>query len=269
MKQMKRFAALLILVIGTTLGWAQTSNKVQRVEVAPGTSIMKKVYEMTEPGIVMPKFPGGEAGLMNYLRNTIKYPIEAERQGIEGRVICAFTVAEDGAVTDFEIKKSVDRLLDDETERVVRNMPKWTPGSKDGWNISVHYVLPVSFKLNKNKANTDSIKAKNAQQQVFDADQIGMPSFPGGVNALLAYLTNNVKYPRQAEKKNIQGRVICQYIVEADGSISNVSVLKGIHPLCDAEAVRVIQNMPKWNPGIENGKKVRVKYTLPITFKLK
>lgn len=269
MKQMKRFAALSILVIGTTLGWAQTSNKVQRVEVTPGTSVMKKVYEMTEPGIVMPKFPGGETGLMNYLRNTIKYPIEAERQGIEGRVICAFTVAEDGSVTDFEIKKSVDRLLDDETERVVRNMPKWTPGSKDGWNISVHYVLPVSFKLNKNKANTDSIKAKTAQQQVFDADQIGMPSFPGGVDALLAYLTNNVKYPRQAEKKNIQGRVICQYIVEADGSISNVSVLKGIHPLCDAEAVRVIQNMPKWNPGIENGKKVRVKYTLPITFKLK
>ena len=109
MKQMKRYAALLILVIGTTLGWAQTSNKVQRVEVAPGTNVMKKVYEMTEPGIVMPKFPGGEAGLMNYLRNTIKYPVEAERQGIEGRVICAFTVAEDGSVTDFEIKKFVDR----------------------------------------------------------------------------------------------------------------------------------------------------------------
>ena len=95
-----------------------------------------------------------------------------------------------------------------------------------------------------------------------------MPSFPGGVNALMAYLSSSMKYPPEAEKKGLQGRVILSFIVETDGSISNVEIKKSIHPLLDAEAIRVVKAMPQWYPGKHKGQPVRVKYTLPLTFRL-
>lgn len=95
-----------------------------------------------------------------------------------------------------------------------------------------------------------------------------MPSFPGGVKALMDYLNKNIKYPAAAENKNIQGRVIVQYIVQKDGSITDVKVVKSVHPLLDAEAIRVTATMPKWIPGENNGNPVSVRYTMPITFRL-
>ena len=94
-----------------------------------------------------------------------------------------------------------------------------------------------------------------------------MPTFPGGMGAVMQYLSTNIKYPMEAENKGIQGRVICTFIVGADGSISNVKVSRSVDPLLDNEAVRVIKSMPKWNPGKINGKPCRVKFTLPVTFK--
>ena len=95
-----------------------------------------------------------------------------------------------------------------------------------------------------------------------------MPQFPGGPSKLFEFLAQNVNYPTEAEKANIQGRVIATFVVEKDGSISNVKVVKSIDPLLDAEAVRVINAMPNWIPGKQNGKEVRVKYTVPISFHL-
>lgn len=104
--------------------------------------------------------------------------------------------------------------------------------------------------------------------QVYDIVE-QMPSFPGGQSALFQYLSKNIQYPKLCEEHGIQGRVICSYIVEEDGSITDVQVRKSVHPSLDKEAVRVIQSMPKWNPGKENGLPVRVKYNLPTTFSLK
>ena len=103
--------------------------------------------------------------------------------------------------------------------------------------------------------------------QVYDIVE-QMPSFPGGQSALFQYLSKNIQYPKLCEEHGIQGRVICSYIVEEDGSITDVQVRKSVHPSLDKEAVRVIQSMPKWNPGKENGLPVRVRYNLPITFSL-
>ena len=95
-----------------------------------------------------------------------------------------------------------------------------------------------------------------------------MPQFPGGPSKLFEFLAQNVNYPTEAEKANIQGRVIATFVVEKDGSISNAKVVKSIDPLLDAEALRVINAMPNWLPGKQNGKEVRVKYTVPISFHL-
>jgi len=96
-----------------------------------------------------------------------------------------------------------------------------------------------------------------------------MPEFPGGQQALFKYLSENVKYPVIAQENGIQGRVICQFVVNKDGSIVDVEVVRsGGDPSLDKEAVRVIKTMPKWKPGKQRGKPVRVKYTVPVNFKL-
>ena len=96
-----------------------------------------------------------------------------------------------------------------------------------------------------------------------------MPEFPGGQQALFKYLSDNVKYPVIAQENGIQGRVICQFVVNKDGAIVDVEVVRsGGDPSLDKEAVRVIKSMPKWKPGKQRGKAVRVKYTVPVNFKL-
>ena len=84
----------------------------------------------------------------------------------------------------------------------------------------------------------------------------------------MEYLTKNVKYPEEAHKKGVQGRVIASFVVEEDGSITNANIAKSVDPLLDAEALRVVNAMPNWTPGMQRGKAVRVKYTIPINFML-
>lgn len=95
-----------------------------------------------------------------------------------------------------------------------------------------------------------------------------MPGFPGGDAALFKYLSDNIKYPVIAQESGIQGRVICQFVVNRDGSIVDIEVVRGVDRSLDAEAMRVIAGMPKWSPGKQRGKAVRVKYTLPVNFRL-
>ena len=113
----------------------------------------------------------------------------------------------------------------------------------------------------------NAMKVKKAEKEAFDVVE-QMPQFPGGPSALMQFLSSNVKYPKEAYEKNVQGRVIASFVVEKDGSITEAVIRKSIDPLLDAEALRVVNAMPKWQPGMQNGEAVRVKYTVPITFKL-
>ncbi len=114
---------------------------------------------------------------------------------------------------------------------------------------------------------TEPVKPKEEENKVFDVVE-QMPSYPGGMSALMQYLSSNIKYPVIAEENGIQGRVICTFVVERDGSITDVKVVKSVDPSLDKEAMRVIKSMPHWIPGKQNGSAVRVKYTLPVTFRL-
>ena len=108
---------------------------------------------------------------------------------------------------------------------------------------------------------------KEEEAKVFDVVE-QMPSFPGGPSALFEYLSKNIKYPVVAEENGIQGRVIVTFVVEKDGSITDVRVVKSVDPSLDKEAQRVVKSMPRWIPGKQNGSAVRVKYTVPVTFRL-
>ena len=126
--------------------------------------------------------------------------------------------------------------------------------------------LMAMFGLTTVSAQKTVVAEKN--QQVFDVVE-QMPEYPGGIQALFEYLQQNVKYPEDAVKQKIEGRVIATFVVETDGSINNVEVVKPAFPSLDAEAVRVLSAMPKWTPGMQSGKVVRVKYTVPINFNMK
>lgn len=95
-----------------------------------------------------------------------------------------------------------------------------------------------------------------------------MPLFPGGDAALMAYLRDNIHYPTVAAENGVQGRVVVGFVVERDGSITDVNVLRSVDPSLDREAMRVVKGMPRWTPGKQNGSAVRVKYQVPVTFRL-
>lgn len=122
-------------------------------------------------------------------------------------------------------------------------------------------VAPVSPEAKEAPADS------TAKEEVFMvAEQ--MPEYPGGMKEMLKFLQENVKYPENAMKNNVQGRVIVQFVVEKDGTPTEFKVARSVDPDLDAEALRVLQTMPKWKPGMQRGKIVRVKFTVPVSFKL-
>lgn len=134
------------------------ANDLQRV-----TSTDDDVYEVVEK---MPKFPGGGAELMKYLSSNIKYPVEAHKAGIQGRVVVSFVVNKDGTVKDAKIVRSVDKSIDAEALRVISAMPKWQPGYQDGKAVSVRYTVPVTFRLTGESGKVQSTGAGNDNTNV-------------------------------------------------------------------------------------------------------
>ena len=130
----------------------------------------------------------------------------------------------------------------------------------------------------KSAGNQSVLEETSAEQATISNDTIEqiymvveqMPEFPGGMGELMKYLGENIKYPSKAQDNQWEGRTICQFVVEKDGSISSAEIVKRSgYQLLDVEAMRVVLNMPNWSSGKQNGDSVRVKFTLPVTFKLR
>lgn len=128
-------------------------------------------------------------------------------------------------------------------------------------------LMSLMAMLGLTTVNAQKTVVAQKNQQVFDVVE-QMPEYPGGMQAMFEYLGQNLKYPGDAKEQKVEGRVIAIFVVETDGSISNVEVVRPVFPSLDAEAVRVLSGMPKWKPGMQSGKVVRVKYTVPINFSL-
>lgn len=112
------------------------------------------------------------------------------------------------------------------------------------------------------------VEAEEVDEDVIHEHVEIMPDFPGGMAALMKYLGTNIKYPTISQEMGSAGKVIVQFVVDKDGTITNPTVARGVDAYLDKEAIRVISSMPKWKPGVQNGKKVRVKYTVPVVFRL-
>ncbi len=132
--------------------------------------------------------------------------------------------------------------------------------------------LNINAEVEQNEVIEEYVAPEVVEEEVSETEifQIveEMPSFPGGEGKLMEYVAKNIKYPQIARETGIQGRVFVGFVVEPDGSISNVKLLRGIGGGCDEEAMRVIKSLPKWKPGKQRGKPVRVSYQIPVFFKL-
>ena len=204
----------------------------------------------------MPQFPGGETALMKYLQENIVYPPEAVKDSVQGKVVVKFIIDHSGNVSEVEVVRSVNELLDKEAVRVVKTLPRFAPGRLNGKVISVWYTLPVTFKLaNDNKP----VKPKDVEVKA---------EFPGGEEALLQFLKDHIKYPLKAAKRKIQGRVKVEFLVDKTGKVRDVKVVESMDKELDKEAVRVCKLLPDFIPATVNGKPVDVWFTLPVRFKI-
>ena len=216
-----------------------------------------KVPRLEDYGV--PEFPGGREAEIKFLAENMRYPQEAREQGIEGKVIVKFTVSDEtGEIQNPRVVRSVHPALDAEALRLVKAMPRWTV-AKDpdkGKLKSVEIELPIEFKL-------DGQPLSKVYDKVNE-----LPQFPGGNHALFQFIKDNHRYPQIAKENGIQGRVILQFVVDETGKVSDPKVLRSVDPSLDAEAIRIVKAMPRWMPGMQDGKAVAVRYTLPVNFSL-
>jgi TonB family protein len=226
------------------------------------------VMEEGAPFVVveeMPLFPGGDSALLAWIRDNTKYPENAKNNGIEGRVIVRFCVTDVGGIDRVSVLKGVDTDLDNEAIRVVKTLPKFKPGKQGGKPVNVWYMVPITFGLDKPSDKLAPSPPPPALPSGYDVP----PAFKGGETALYNFINSNIVYPKAAKENLISGKVNMRFSVDTDGTVGGVSVLRGINPELDAEAVRIIKLLPAWVPATIDGKPVKVWYMMPVIFKIK
>ena len=192
-------------------------------------------------------------------KETVKPKIEPKKEIPVARETQKFTapvIKKDELVKEENQVKQMDKLDD-----------KVAVGTEDKEGVKDRTVEAVRSEIAVAAPPPPPAPKPEVATKVFDVVE-EMPSFPGGNGALMSYLSSNVKYPVVAQENGVQGRVIVSFVVERDGSISDVKVARSVDPSLDREAQRVVKSMPRWTPGKQNGQTVRVKYTVPVVFRL-
>lgn len=243
-------------------------------------------------GVVAPQFDGGEEALYNYLTDKIRYPLLLVDIEMEGDVYVKANIGQKGNVGDVEIVRGFDPLADDRVVSAVKRMPRWIPATMNGEVIDMPIELKVVFTLNDSLRNYVIEQKKNgvsledldkSSQEILEKESLGkdednkskqdtlenrLPEFPGGKVALDAYLKENLKYPKKAIQMKVEGRAVFNITVSAEGEITNIVLYKGLYYECNEEAYFLIKRMPKWTPGLKDGKPAAMEVLLPIPFVL-
>lgn len=218
----------------------------------------------------MPTFKGKEAtlGMRDFVAKNLKYPEDAVKKGIQGTVYVQFIVEKDGSVSNVKVLRGASPELNKEAIRVTSLAQGWTPGKQKGKPVRVSFTFPIKFKLDNGDKNVTISVIKKEKDLFFVCED--MPTYNGkeASAGFREYVAKHLKYPEEAAKKGIQGTVYIQFVVEKDGSVSSVKVLRGVDPSLDTEAMNVVKNADKWEPGKQKGQAVRVSFTFPVKFQL-
>jgi len=206
-----------------------------------------------------PTFLGNSSGYFSeWISGQIKYPPEATSRGAHGNVYAVYTVEADGSLSNVKYTGSPDPLIGSAVVNAILSSPKWEPAKNPEatepytGNVTVRFELP------------DKVMKQEAPFVVVEE----MPVYPGGDIELLKFVAQNTQYPDSAKAKGIEGRVIIRFAITTDGETEDVTVLKGVHPLLDNEAIRVVDMLKGFRPGTQGGRAVPVWYMIPVTFTL-
>jgi TonB family protein len=225
------------------------------------------------------RFPYGHGAFRKFIQENLRYPREAADITKSEVVFVDFIVDEAGNLSQFKLKKNYGHGFDEEARRMFRLLPRFEPYKKEGKPVVSRYTMrldfapPVITGAPAVPAPVPAPVAAPVDTLPKDPDRVFTVAeknagFPGGYKALSKYLAKNLQYPATARRATVEGKVFLTFIVEKDGSISDVNVLKGRGFGLDEEAIRVLKAMPKWVPGEAKGKIVRSRFNLPIEFRL-
>ncbi|WP_353484227.1 energy transducer TonB [Haliscomenobacter sp.] len=215
----------------------------------PKDSTVGPVYTKVE---FMPTFPGGSEALKAFLAENVGYPKPALASGVEEKIEIQFVVDREGFVKNPRIIRGLNDTANQDALRVMRQMPQWNPGLNEDLPVAVEMSLNIPYRMSP----------------IFKVVQ-NMPAFAEGQAAMLRFLDEHLKYPELARQNRTEGVVVVQFVVETDGLLSNLYIVKELGSGCDEEALRLVKSMPPWQPGVSFGNLVRVQFNLPIRFKIK
>jgi hypothetical protein len=258
-KIVNRIVLLILLTVGMVGRdcYGQNTN-----DIAPPERF-DRIENVTDTVIfafaeTMPMFPGGELAFNTYLKMHLVYPETELLLQIQGTLFINFVVNTDGSICNVSLAKGIPGSPDlaKEAMRVIRTMPKWTPASMNRRNVRCSMCVPVKFALN-NQSAIDST-----------ALNIAPASYVGGEEAMKTYLKENMIYPDSAYDEEIEGTVEVRCIIEKDGSVSHPVLLDPYRTprTLKREAIRLVGQMPKWNPALKDGIAVRSGATVPVEF---
>ena len=241
-------------------------GKSKEVELEPQTIAEKfaedSIFLITDKPV---EYIEGEMDLFyKFVAYNLHYPEEARRKKQQDKIYVRFVVNKDGSVSKAESLRGEHDILKREAERVI-SLTKWIPAQINGKNVRSLMTIPIIFKLDD---TTLAKKNDDSDEEVSIAIVEEVPTFEGGIDNFYTYISQNLTYPLEAKRRGEQGRIIIKCIVEKDGSLSNFEIIESVSPSCDAEAIRVTKNSPKWIPAKKNGKPVRVSISFPLVFKL-
>jgi TonB family protein len=198
-------------------------------------------------------------GFNEWVASKVEYPAEARAQKLEGWVTVRFTVELNGSVSNPESYSGrADQILVNEVKRVVLSSPQWDAPKNPAVDAPFPSSVTLKFKL------PDQVIVSEEPFVVVEQ----MPMYPEGDKKLLEFIRENTRYPEEAKAEKIEGRVILRFIVTSEGNAEGISVIKSVHPLLDAEAVRVCSMLKGFSPGMQSGKAVNVWYMVPVNFVL-
>ena len=247
----RNIKALLILVVAAALVGGFLAWKVIEQKNAEAQAAYMEAMELAKMQEQAKKREKKDEPIKPKVEPKKEIPVARETQKFTAPVI-----KKDDLVKEENQVKQMDKLDD-----------KVAVGAEDKEGVKDRTVEAVRSDIAVAAPPPPPAPKPEVANKVFDVVE-EMPSFPGGQGALMSFLSSNIKYPVVAQENGVQGRVIVGFVVEKDGSISDVKVMRSVDPSLDREAQRVVKAMPKWKPGKQNGSAVRVKYTVPVVFRL-
>ncbi|HEX8505681.1 MAG TPA: energy transducer TonB [Hymenobacter sp.] len=250
----------------------------QKRKMPPKPSAAEVYDSVQQPAVPL----GGTERYAQFLAEHQRYPAAAMQKGIQGTVKVSFIVEKTGTVNEVKVETPVSPELDAEGIRLIKSGPHWTPAKHRNQVVRQRVVVPVSFVMSPGSMATASAPVKDRPITTSAADiaasanpnvrPVVAPDRPtqpvGGTQVFFDWIEKNQKYPLLARQRKIEGKVMVEFMVQTDGSLTDARVVKRLGSGLDEEALRLIKTAPKWEPASFQGKPIKQKMLLPVLFQL-